>query len=92
MRKKESLKYEPVPATEDGRVITARLISIKAEAHLLIDYWSDRNHTGRTVLTQNQYGTYDCQEQKWTQASGYNVLIQSIGNTPFGTYDILFII
>lgn len=81
MRKKESLKYEPVLPEEDGRVITARLVSIKAEAHLLIDYWRDRQHTGRTVLTQNQYGTYNYLEQKWTQASGYNLELD-------GTYEL----
>ena len=81
MRKKESLKYEPVLPTEDGREVTARLVSIKEEAHLLIDYWRDRNHTGRTVLTKNQYGTYNYREQKWTQASGYNLELD-------GTYEL----
>lgn len=75
MRKKEALEYEAAPATTENKEITARLVNIKGEDHLLIDYWRDGRQTGRTILTERQYSTYDYQERKWTQAAGYNLKI-----------------
>lgn len=73
MRKKESLKYDPVLPQEGANEITARLVAIKGEDHLLIDYWRDGHHTGRTVFTKDNYSTYDYEEKRWTQATGYNL-------------------
>lgn len=75
MRKVESLKYEPAPAKDGKCEITARLVSIKEEPHLLIDYFRDRQHTGRTVFTENNYSTYDYEECRWSQATRYYLRI-----------------
>lgn len=73
MRKKESLKYDPVLPQEGANEITARPVVIKGEDHLLIDYWRSGHHIGRTVFTKDNYSTYDYEEKRWTQATGYNL-------------------
>lgn len=68
MKKKAILQIPPIKPDIKGEIIgVAKIVTIQKEKHLLIDFYREKTHVLRTVLTEEGFANYKVEARVWNE-------------------------
>lgn len=71
MKKKKILKFQSSKPKGCGRNLTANIVAIDGEEHLIVDYFRKKKPVYRMVMNETDFNHYDFETEVWDKKSGW---------------------